>query len=139
MTNWKELGEVPDSEEEDGFESQELPSLPEPTPANTTSERENEDGKEEPTEGNTQKEQEQDIWDVPDSSQGQNHLAPATKTPSRIPDTTPRPDDAVDLISDPVSPLSSPLSSIHSDVDLLDIDPLSLEHPAIDADSHPPE
>lgn len=138
MTNWKELGEVPDSEEEDGFESQELPSLPEPPPANTTSERENEDEKEEPIEGNTQKEQEQDIWDVPDSSQGQNHLAPAAKMPSRIPDTTPRPDDAVDLISDPVSPLSSPLSSIHSDFDLLDIDPLSLEHPAIDADSHPP-
>ncbi|KAM0420721.1 hypothetical protein ACHAPT_011503 [Fusarium lateritium] len=137
MTNWKELGEVPDSEEEDGFESQELPSLSESTPANTTSEGENGDEKEEPQDGNAQKEQEQDIWDVPDSSQELDHLAPRTKTPSRIPDTTSRPTDAADLITNPVSPLSSPLSSIHSDIDLNDVDPLDLERPATGTDSHP--
>ncbi|KAJ4324757.1 hypothetical protein N0V84_003739 [Fusarium piperis] len=138
MTNWKELGEVPDSEEEDGFESQELPSLPEPTPADTTSEGENKDEKEEHRDGNKQKEQEQDIWDVPDSSQELDHLAPPAKTPSRIPDTTLGTGDVVDLISDPLSPLSSPLSSIHSDADLLDIDPLSLQHLVTETDSHPP-
>lgn len=138
MTNWKELGEVPDSEEEDGFESQELPSLSERAPANTTSEGENKDEEEEPADGNTKNEQEQDIWDVPDSSQELNHLAPPIKTPSRIPDTTSGPGDVIDLISDLVSPLSSPLSSIHSDVDLLDVDPLSLQHPVTETDSRPP-
>ncbi|KAF4980071.1 hypothetical protein FZEAL_3852 [Fusarium zealandicum] len=139
MTNWKELGEVPDSEEEDGFESQELPSLPQPVPADTTTPAPiNNDDKN--LEVDAQNEDEQrDIWDVPDSSQELDQLALPTITPFRIPNTTSGPvetaNPALNLIS---SPLSSPLSSVNSDIDLPDVDDLDLRNPTVETDSHPP-
>ncbi|KAF4490424.1 hypothetical protein FAGAP_10803 [Fusarium agapanthi] len=131
MSNWKELGEVPDSEEEDGFESQELPSLPTITQTNKTiSERFN--SQQVDTANHEEKDKDRDIWDVPNSSQELTHHALSTKTPARIPGVTLKqperhgfPSDIYDIQS------SSPLSSIHSDVDLPDIDNPDLERPNV--------
>ncbi|KAF5604925.1 uncharacterized protein FSUBG_6654 [Fusarium subglutinans] len=131
MSNWKELGEVPDSEEEDGFESQELPSLPTITQTNKTiSERFN--SQQVDTANHEEKDKDRDIWEVPNSSQELTHHALSTKTPARIPGVTPKqpeshgfPSDIYDILT------SSPLSSIHSDVDLPDIDSLDLERPNV--------
>ncbi|KAI1045195.1 hypothetical protein LB505_004979 [Fusarium chuoi] len=131
MSNWKELGEVPDSEEEDGFESQELPSLSTITQTNKIiGERPNNQHVD--TANHEEKDQDRDIWDVPNSSQELTHHALSTKTPARIPEVTPKqperhefPSDIYDIQS------SSPLSSIHSDVDLPDINSLELERPNV--------
>ncbi|KAI1055812.1 hypothetical protein LB506_009414 [Fusarium annulatum] len=131
MSNWKELGEVPDSEEEDGFESQELPSLSTITQTNKIiSERPNSQQVE--AANHEEKDQDRDIWDVPSSSQELTHHALSTKTPARILEVTPKqperhafPPDIYDIQS------SSPLSSIHSDADLPDISSLDLERPNV--------
>ncbi|KAI9155326.1 Protein mms22 [Paramyrothecium foliicola] len=100
MSNWKELGEVPDSEEEDaGFESQELGSVPlQPPDIKKTN--------------NSQ----HDVWDVPDSP---------TEIEPELPTTLPRngtvsvePYGTVNLFD------SSPLSSLASEQDLPSIDQL---------------
>ncbi|KAF4463536.1 hypothetical protein FALBO_9661 [Fusarium albosuccineum] len=134
MSNWKELGEVPDSEDEDGFESQELPTLADPAPTTTTNAERRAGRKEELVEQNVQPEQDQDIWDVPDSSQQPDQPVLSTKKPSRIPHTTPRQSEAVDLAS---SPLSSPLSSVQSDIDLPDVDKLDLATPTSETEPGP--
>ncbi|KAF5227662.1 hypothetical protein FANTH_14706 [Fusarium anthophilum] len=131
MSNWKELGEVPDSEEEDGFESQELPSLPTITQTNKTiSERFN--SQQVDTANHEEKDKDRDIWDVPNSSQELTHHALSTKTPARIPGVMPKQPDRHGFPSDIYDILtSSPLSSIHSDVELPDIDSLDLERPNV--------
>ena len=67
MANWRELGEVPDSEEEDGFDSQELQAcdLPPRTLAAVAPQQEDEQGQRSHT-SNTEPEDD-DIWDIPDS------------------------------------------------------------------------
>lgn len=93
MTNWRELGEVPDSEDEDGFDSQNIEPLP---PA------------ERPVDTSTAlpvetSENEKDIWDIP-SSLGEHR--PPNPTPSSRPPLTQS------------GPSSSPLSTLHSSQDL---------------------
>ncbi|KAF5547429.1 hypothetical protein FPHYL_10226 [Fusarium phyllophilum] len=129
MSNWKELGEVPDSEEEDGFESQELPSLPTITQTNKTiNERSN--NQQADTANHEEKDKDRDIWDVPNSSQELTHHALSTKTTARIPEVTPKQPETHEFPSDIYEiQSSSPLSSIHSDVELPDIDSLDLERP----------
>ncbi|KAF9765130.1 hypothetical protein IL306_002641 [Fusarium sp. DS 682] len=136
MSNWKELGEVPDSEEEDGFESQELPSLLTTTPTTkTTAERPDE--REDNTVHHDEKEKDHDIWDVPSSSQELIRPALSTETPTRISEVTSKqqkndfPSDIYDI------PSSSPLSSIHSDADLPDFDNLDLHHPTVTTEPKP--
>ncbi|KAF5001455.1 hypothetical protein FGRMN_1051 [Fusarium graminum] len=130
MSNWKELGEVPDSEEEDGFDSQELPSLPAITPTNQSHTGQTDDGEDEIANYNKDQEQDRDIWDVPDSSQELAGHAPSTKTPIQIPETTVRTTDTSNLPSNELDILSSsPLSSIHSDAGLPDVDNSNLQQP----------
>ncbi|GKU01082.1 unnamed protein product [Fusarium langsethiae] len=133
MTNWKELGEVPDSEEEDGFESQELPSLPGITPTDNTDTEQNNNREEESANNKEEKQQYNDIWDVPDSSQElvQSALATKTKTPTRNDEATIKPQEANVQMPDVWDvPSSSPLSSIHSDDDLPEVDQLRLRPPS---------
>jgi hypothetical protein len=137
MSNWKELGEVPDSEEEDGFESQELPSLPTITQTNkTTSEQTN--NREDDIASHEEKDEDHDIWDVPNSSQEPAHPGLSTKTPTRIPGVTPKQPERSDFPSDFYDiPSSSPLSSIHSDADLPDIDNFDLQQPSVTTEPTP--
>ncbi|UZP39866.1 hypothetical protein NXS19_007682 [Fusarium pseudograminearum] len=136
MTNWMELGEVPDSEEEDGFESQELPSLPGIIPINTI-DTEQIDSQEE-TLANNQEENQQnnDIWDIPDSSQELAQPGLATSTPSQKDEATTKPPAANVPIPDVWDvPSSSPLSSIHSDDDLPDVGHLHPRPPTAPTES----
>ncbi|KAF5027043.1 hypothetical protein F66182_851 [Fusarium sp. NRRL 66182] len=127
MSNWKELGEVPDSEEEDGFESQELPSLPEHA---LTNNNETEQTNDRTIDGSEEKKQDQDIWDVPDSSQELLQPGIPIKTPLRALETTAKSPEANNLVSDVYSILSSsPLSSAHSDIGLPDVDSFHLQQP----------
>ncbi|RGP66452.1 hypothetical protein FLONG3_8889 [Fusarium longipes] len=127
MSNWKELGEVPDSEDEDGFESQELPSLSAiiSTPlkkANTDNEQD-ETREEAIVNHDKGKQQDHDIWDVPDSSQELAQPALAIKTPARKDEAATKSPEANAPFPDVWDvPSSSPLSSIHSDDDLPEID-----------------
>ncbi|UNI16202.1 hypothetical protein JDV02_002662 [Purpureocillium takamizusanense] len=101
MANWKELGEVPDSEGEDGFDSQETeaPAFP-PAVVDAAVLVPQED---------------KDIWDVPDS-QGEGQARPAA-LPEGAATSTP-PFDQL--------PYSSPLSSVPSEDDLPPVDELLL-------------
>ncbi|KAF4449305.1 Protein mms22 [Fusarium austroafricanum] len=138
MNNWKELGEVPDSEEEDGFESQELPPLPTITQANKNNIGQKESREEETVDHNEDKEKDLDIWDVPDSSQELVRPALLTETPSRIPETTTKPLEETRPTSDIYDiPSSSPLSSIHSDTDLTEINNLDLQQPTAKTEPEP--
>ncbi|CAJ0550468.1 Ff.00g103980.m01.CDS01 [Fusarium sp. VM40] len=138
MSNWKELGEVPDSEEEDGFESQELPSLPATISTSKNDTEQTDDREQETASPDKDKEQDRDIWDVPDSSQDLAQHAPLTKTPSRIPGTTTKPSETGNLAFDELNVLSSsPLSSIHSDADLPDVDTFDLQRPTATASAKP--
>jgi hypothetical protein len=138
MSNWKELGEVPDSEEEDGFESQELPSLLATTSTSKNDTEQTDDREEETFNHNKNKGQDRDIWDVPDSSQDLAQHAPLAKTPSRIPKTTTKPSETGNLAFDELNILSSsPLSSIHSDADLPDVDTFDLQRPTATASAKP--
>ncbi|KAK1458963.1 Mus7/MMS22 family protein [Colletotrichum melonis] len=106
MANWKELGEVPDSDDELDFDSQDLESLPNPElPLKPTSDT------------LQTKDVRKSIWDVPESSQD----TPADATTDRV--ATNRHHE----VSKPIDgePPSSPLSSV-PDVDELD-DPFSLD------------
>ena len=67
MANWKELGEVPDSEEEDGFGSQEAEAPALPTALANTAE--------------IAPQEDKDIWDVPDS-QGEQQSEVQTQLPA---------------------------------------------------------
>ncbi|WZH48071.1 Mus7/MMS22 family-domain-containing protein [Fusarium acuminatum] len=128
MSNWKELGEVPDSEEEDGFESQELPSLPATTSTSKNDTEQNDDREQGTVNHDKEKDQGLDIWDVPDSSQDLAQQAPLAKTPSRIPGATTKPPETGNLSFDELNILSSsPLSSVHSDADLPDVDTFDLQ------------
>ncbi|TQN72140.1 Protein mms22, partial [Colletotrichum shisoi] len=112
MANWKELGEVPDSDDEFDFDSQDLESPPNP---------------ELPSNGSTKPSQTKDtresIWDVPESSQG-THAATSAKHGSA--------DWRHDIARsfDDESP-SSPLSSL-PDIDELE-DPFELDQPETQA------
>ncbi|KAM0499861.1 hypothetical protein ACHAP8_005469 [Fusarium lateritium] len=130
MTNWKELGEVPDSEEEDGFESQELPSLPAITPTNNTETEQNDSQTEAVANNEEEQQQYKDIWDVPDSSQELVQPAHATITPTRNDEATTEPQETNAPIHDVWDvPSSSPLSSIHSDEELPEISNLHPRQP----------
>ncbi|KAM5382810.1 hypothetical protein ACJZ2D_002201 [Fusarium nematophilum] len=134
MVNWKELGEIPDSEDDEGFESQELPSLAELVPANTNKSGRTDEAQE-GTGANAQREVDGDIWAVPDSSQELNLPPLPVKTPSRRPGTTPQFEKPLDLSSCP-APTGTP-SGVHDETprplnppdlpnDLLsDLDPIS--------------
>ncbi|KAL6866329.1 hypothetical protein ACO1O0_002437 [Amphichorda felina] len=103
MANWRELGEVPDSEDEYGFDSQNIqPSLqPElPVETNTTPPAETD---------------EKDIWEIPSSQE--NHCPPnsITSPPETLTHSGPR---------------SSLLSSVHSSQDLPSIEELVGERTA---------
>ncbi|KAF4335548.1 hypothetical protein FBEOM_10584 [Fusarium beomiforme] len=138
MSNWKELGEVPDSEEEDGFESQELPLLPTITHTptiKTTVEQSNTQEDNKVDHNGTAKDH--DIWDVPSSSQELPGPALSTKTPARIPEVTSKQQRA-DIPSNIYDiPSSSPLSSIHSDAGLLDFDTFDLQQPTVTTEHKP--
>ncbi|KAF7545276.1 hypothetical protein G7046_g9601 [Stylonectria norvegica] len=121
MTNWQELGEVPDSEDDDGFDSQHsgpvLSFAPGPAPTPRTG---REDGGKEKTDST-------DIWEVPHSSQELQQPNLPTVKPflgisrrhSPPPATKPLP-IAVDV------PDSSPLSSACSDSSLPSVNHFSL-------------
>ena len=101
MVNWRELGEVPDSEDEDGFDSQNIepsaqPELSAKTNTNPTAET-----------------NEKDIWDIPSSQENQRPLK--STPPLRQPLTQ-------------SGPTSSPLSSIHSSQDLPPVEELIREN-----------
>ncbi|KFH44212.1 hypothetical protein ACRE_049940 [Hapsidospora chrysogenum ATCC 11550] len=121
MANWRELGEVPDSEDEDGLDSQSTAPLPQAEPPVETSADDPE------TNG-------KDIWDVPSSQDDQLPALP-TKTSTKVPNeidenvwdipsspeiqpTSTRQPPGLTLPSSPPftqpDPTSSPLSSIHS-------------------------
>lgn len=110
MANWKELGEVPDSDEEDGFDTQQSELVvPDPVlPAATTDETDHDVGRI----------QEDDIWDVPDS-QEKDRFITLPEPPLRQLATLSQP-FTID------TPDSSPLSSACSDFDLPSIDPFAL-------------
>ncbi|KAI1070675.1 hypothetical protein LB507_006995 [Fusarium sp. FIESC RH6] len=140
MSNWKELGEVPDSEDEDGFESQELPSLPAviPTPTDKIDTEENDDRDEAVTNHDESKEQNNDIWDVPDSSQELLQLAPPTKTSTQKDEAINKPLEPRIPIADVWNiPSSSPLSSLGSDDELLGADYPHPQPPTITAEDRP--
>ncbi|KAK1514197.1 Mus7/MMS22 family protein [Colletotrichum costaricense] len=106
MANWKELGEVPDSDDELDFDSQDLESLPNPElPSKPTSDT------------LQTKDVRKSIWDVPESSQD----TPADATTDRV--ATDRHHEVFKPIDG--EPPSSPLSSV-PDVDELD-DPFNLD------------
>ncbi|KAM0376859.1 hypothetical protein HYE67_002636 [Fusarium culmorum] len=136
MTNWMELGEVPDSEEEDGFESQELPSLPGIIPINTTDTEQNDSREETLANNQAENQQNNDIWDVPDSSQEFVQPALATSTPSQKDEATTKPPAAnVPIPNVWDVPSSSPLSSIHSDDDLPEVGHLHPRPPTAPTES----
>lgn len=102
MVNWRELGEVPDSEEEDGFDSQEsqprpapdslLPSIQQPKRSLTTTKT-------------------KDVWDVPSSQEDElaqapeeNHFRPPKARSSISP---PRPNSHPTESESPLSSLNS--------------------------------
>ncbi|KAJ6440822.1 acid protease [Purpureocillium lavendulum] len=120
MANWKELGEIPDSEEEDGFDSQEIETAAFPqAPTNAPDPRPSQDS---------------DIWDVPDSQSEHRGEAPG-KLPVLPGRTTTPPFDQL--------PYSSPLSSVPSEHDLPPVDELLLsrdvdEHAVVTEPSQPP-
>ncbi|KAK1986012.1 Mus7/MMS22 family protein [Colletotrichum cereale] len=115
MANWKELGEVPDSDDELDFDSQDLDSPPNPElPSNT------------PVEASQTKNTRQSIWDVPESSQGSSAVASEKHGTTTLDHEVHRPSDQ--------EPPSSPLSSI-PDMDELD-DPFNLDEP--EAQAAPP-
>ncbi|KAG7047854.1 Mus7/MMS22 family protein [Colletotrichum scovillei] len=116
MANWKELGEVPDSDDELDFDSQDLESLPNPElPSKPTPD----------TLQTKDAHARKSIWDVPESSQD----TPADAITDRVAT------DRHHEVSKPIDgePPSSPLSSV-PDVDELD-DPfnLTLDEPAAQA------
>ncbi|KAK1688511.1 Mus7/MMS22 family protein [Colletotrichum godetiae] len=106
MANWKELGEVPDSDDELDFDSQDLESLPNPELPSTRT-----------ADTLQTKEARESVWDVPESSQD----TPADATTNRV--ASSRCHD----VSKPLDaePPSSPLSSV-PDMDELD-DPFNLD------------
>ncbi|GKT51901.1 LOW QUALITY PROTEIN: uncharacterized protein ColSpa_12082 [Colletotrichum spaethianum] len=112
MANWKELGEVPDSDDELDFDSQDLESLPNPElPSNC------------PAEPSQTKNARESIWDVPESLQGTPAVA-SVKQRATIPShEVPMPSEQ--------EPPSSPLSSV-PDMDELD-DPFDLDEPKTQA------
>ncbi|OHE96143.1 Mus7/MMS22 family protein [Colletotrichum orchidophilum] len=100
MANWKELGEVPDSDDELDFDSQDLESLPNPElPSKRTANI------------SQTKDARESIWDVPESSQ----ISPGAAT-AKHGATTPRHEVFAPVDEEPPS---SPLSSV-SDMDELD-------------------
>ncbi|KAK7414752.1 hypothetical protein QQX98_006436 [Neonectria punicea] len=111
MVNWQELGEVPDSEDDDVFDSQELAAVPDlaPTTTTTTTTAYQPDHENDNTQERGKKAAE-DIWDVPDSQEYDPPILPRDVT-TRRPTTTSRPVETLALES---SPLSSPLSSLPS-------------------------
>ncbi|KAJ4127259.1 hypothetical protein NW768_008887 [Fusarium equiseti] len=140
MSNWKELGEVPDSEDEDGFESQELPSLQAvaPTLTNKIDTEENDDREEAVANHDEAKEQNNDIWDVPDSSQELLQLASSTKTHTQKDEAIDKPLEPRISISDMWNiPSSSPLSSLDSEDELLEADYPHLQPPTITTEDRP--
>lgn len=143
MSNWKELGEVPDSEDEDGFESQELPSLPAITsttlPTNNTDNEKSDSPEDAIADQGGKIQKDNDIWDVPDSSQELAQLTLVTKTPTRKDEVTTKPSE----VNDPNPnvwdiPSSSPLSSIPSDDDLPRVEDLYPQPPTVPAESRQP-
>lgn len=128
MSRWTELGEVPDSEDEDGFDSLDFAPDAEPAPIISTSPNYSEA---------------KDIWDVPDSSAPEQLLNPNDKQPVK--------QDAVVLSqTEPDRLDSSPLSSPASEFDLESVDqldlvpqaqpePLSPPDPSPPTDTQPPK
>ncbi|KAK2033385.1 Mus7/MMS22 family protein [Colletotrichum zoysiae] len=108
MANWKELGEVPDSDDELDFDSQDLESLPNPElPSNTPVK---------PPQTNSTR---QSIWDVPESSQGSSAVASVKHGTTTLDHEAHRPSEQ--------EPPSSPLSSV-PDMDEM-YDPFNLDEP----------
>ncbi|KAK1968987.1 Mus7/MMS22 family protein [Colletotrichum sublineola] len=108
MANWKELGEVPDSDDELDFDSQDLESLPNPGLSSNT-----------PVEASQTRNTRRSIWDVPESSQESPAAASVKYGTTTL-------DHEVHRSSEHEPP-SSPLSSV-PDMDELD-DPYSLNEP----------
>ncbi|KAK2003518.1 Mus7/MMS22 family protein [Colletotrichum falcatum] len=109
MTNWKELGEVPDSDDELDFDSQDLESLPNPElPSHEPSQTKN---------------TRQSIWDVPESSQGSSAVASVKHGTTTL--------DHEGYSPPEQEPPSSPLSSV-PDMDDMD-DPYNLDGPEVQA------
>lgn len=120
MVNWKELGEVPDSEDEDGFDSQELTPTPTPVLVPSNIAETSHDASEKAVPPAEEKQQE-DIWDVPDSQE--NAQPVVAKQPPR--QATAPPAKATSFDSSLSSPASSPLSPARSDLEFLLVDILS--------------
>ncbi|KAI0965990.1 Mus7/MMS22 family-domain-containing protein [Xylaria arbuscula] len=106
MAKWKEIGEVPDSDDESTWDSQESlpnPAAPAPAPARA------EATKDARLAGNTVDNDSQAIWDIPFSSQASaedQNLLPTSKSQAPKPQS-PRPP-----VSDPRRESSPPLSSL---------------------------
>lgn len=95
MTNWKELGEIPDSEDDEGFDSQQFDSQPLTTGTGVA----------------PVSDLEPDVWDFPESPK--DKLAPIQKAPNASNPTDKHALDSTD---------SSPLSSVPSDDGLPPVD-----------------
>ncbi|WYZ37567.1 hypothetical protein EsH8_II_001073 [Colletotrichum jinshuiense] len=107
MANWKELGEVPDSDDELDFDSQEFETAPNPDLPTKS-----------PLEAlQTTKNIRESIWDVPESSQEIPSVVPGKFGSTAYGHVVPKPCDD--------EPPSSPLSSV-PDMDELD-DPFELD------------
>ncbi|KAI0595825.1 Mus7/MMS22 family-domain-containing protein [Biscogniauxia sp. FL1348] len=124
MAKWKELGEVPDSDDESTFDSQESQQEPlQPSPAGAADG--NGDGI--VVETSAPSNQAQSIWDIPFSSQGSAEgRAPIQSTPVRPPQPPPA-----------QSPLPAPNTPNQSKPNLdldLDLSPLSSLHDFDDED-----
>ncbi|PNY27640.1 Protein mms22 [Tolypocladium capitatum] len=104
MATWKELGEVPDSEEEDGFDSQELGTISAPAATETAAAV-----------------RDAGIWDFPDSDEDRDERQRRRRT-GKLMVLVPGP-PKFDLPDD-----SSPLSSAPSEQDLPPVDQLLLHH-----------
>lgn len=136
MANWKELGEVPDSEEDDDFDSQDLDAgftslttkttAPATTPTTTTNIA--------AYQGQQQGGSDEDIWNIPDSPQSQVLRLSTATTPID-------PRHLVNPLRSTPEPLdSSPLSSAKSDQELPSIENLiarrwALSHPHASRDA----
>lgn len=139
MVNWKELGEIPDSEDENGFDSQELAPVAVPVLTTVTISKTNDNAHKETLPPAKDKETQQDIWDVPDSSQAYEQPTVTNQAP-RQPTPASPPAEAVWLNTSPLSsPMSSPLSPARSDIELPPVDVFSIpSRGTTELESQPP-
>jgi hypothetical protein len=112
MVDWRELGEVPDSEDEDNFDSQDLEQLPPLSVAADAASYRSEFSTKKHTENG------KDIWDIPSSQEDQPNLRPSSGKDITAAQVTNTPSKGHD------TPVSSPLSPPGSTSDLAQVESL---------------